>query len=322
MRRQRTMRAPATQLAAIALVAAAAPLSAQTVASAAVDKDRLMADLRALAHDSMAGRRAGTAGGVRAIRYIEHAMDDAGLTRFGGSYSRPFEFNGGRGGQAVQAANVVGYLRGRVEPERVIVLTAHFDHLGERNGQIYNGADDNASGVAAMLAIARHFAEDAPRHTIVFAALDAEEAGLRGARAFVDQPPVPFERIAIAVNLDMVSRNAEDELWVAGTHHTPALRPFIERMADSARVRLRIGHDRPGVQAQDDWTNASDHGPFHAKGIPFLYFGVEDHADYHRESDEADRVNADFFVRSVQTIAEIVRALDTQLTAVLPARAR
>jgi Zn-dependent M28 family amino/carboxypeptidase len=164
-----------------------------------------------------------------------------------------------------------------------------------------------------MLAIARLFAQEAPRHTIVFAALDAEESGLRGARAFVDDPPIPLDRIAIDVNLDMVSRNAEGELWVAGTHHSPSLRPFIERMAESAPVRLRIGHDRPGIAGEQDWTGSSDHGPFHAKGIPFLYFGVEDHADYHRESDEAEHIDVDFFTRSVQTIADITRTLDAEL---------
>jgi Zn-dependent M28 family amino/carboxypeptidase len=300
------------------LGATVAPLQAQTAASA-VDADQLVADLRALAHDSMDGRRAGSPGAERARRYIEGAFAAVGLLEFSDTWRQPFVLRADRAGQTLDAANVVGYLRGTVNPERVIVITAHFDHLGERDGEIFNGADDNASGVAAMLAIARLFAQEAPRHTIVFAALDAEESGLRGARAFVDDPPIPLDRIAIDVNLDMVSRNAEGELWVAGTHHSPSLRPFIERMAESAPVRLRIGHDRPGIAGEQDWTGSSDHGPFHAKGIPFLYFGVEDHADYHRESDEAEHIDVDFFTRSVQTIADITRTLDAELASLVAA---
>jgi Zn-dependent M28 family amino/carboxypeptidase len=305
----------------VALSVVAPPAGAQvTVAPPAIDGARLMADLHALAHDSMEGRRAGTAGAERARRFIEKTFAESGLKQFGPSWRRPFAYRAGRGGASVQGENVIGYLPGTGASDRVIVLSAHYDHLGERDGQIFNGADDNASGVSAILAMARMFAAAPPRHTIVFIALDAEESGLQGARAFVADPPIPASRIAIDVNLDMVSRNEAGELWVAGTHHTPSLRPFIDRLAGNAHVRLRVGHDQPDVSGQDDWTGSSDHGPFHAAGIPFLYFGVEDHADYHRESDEAGHVEPDFFRRSVQTIADIVLALDASLEAVVPGR--
>jgi hypothetical protein len=307
-------------IATIALIAIAAPLAGQTAAPPAIDSVRLLSDLHVLAHDSMQGRRAGTPGAERARSFLETSFAAIGLQRFGESWRQTFEFRGGRGSDVLRGANVVGYFRGTTDPERVIVLSAHFDHLGVREGEVFNGADDNASGTAAILALARMFAESPPRHTIVFAAFDAEESGLRGAHAFVEAPPVPRGRIAINVNLDMVGRNQAGELWVAGTHHTPALRPLMERHAQDAHVRLRIGHDRPNIASEQDWTGSSDHGPFHAAGIPFLYFGVEDHADYHRESDEADRIDAAFFTRSVQTIADIVGSLDLQLGSLLPQR--
>jgi hypothetical protein len=117
----------------------------------------------------------------------------------------------------------------------------------------------------------------------------------------------------------MVSRNEKGELWVAGTHHYPFLRPFVERLAERARVKLQIGHDLPGT-GTNDWTTASDHGPFHAAGIPFLYFGVEDHADYHRPTDDPAAVEPDFYVRSVETILEGVRSLDRELDTLVPRR--
>jgi Zn-dependent M28 family amino/carboxypeptidase len=117
----------------------------------------------------------------------------------------------------------------------------------------------------------------------------------------------------------MISRNAKGELWVAGTHHYPFLRPFVEQLAARARVTLQIGHDLPGT-GSNDWTTASDHGPFHAEGIPFLYFGVEDHEDYHRASDDPAKVDADFYGRAVETIHAAVRTLDQELGTRVPQR--
>ncbi len=300
-----------------------APLSSQAGRAAAVaptdiDAERLSNDLRVLAHDSMGGRATGTEGSRRARRYIESVFTAIGAEPIGPSFERPFRI--ARDGGPGQGINVVARIRGTERTERVIVITAHYDHLGERNGRIFNGADDNASGVAAMLALARAFAVSPPRHTIVFAALDAEELGLLGARAFVDEPVVPLDAIAINVNLDMVGRNAAGELWVAGTHHSPALKPFVEQLARDAPVRLRLGHDRPAVPGQDDWTGASDHAAFHARGIPFLYFGVEDHADYHRETDDFPAIEPGFQLRSARTIAAFVFALDDRLGTLLPPR--
>jgi Zn-dependent M28 family amino/carboxypeptidase len=175
---------------------------------------------------------------------------------------------------------------------------------------VFNGADDNASGTAALLAIADHLRRNPPEHSVIIAALDAEESGLQGARAFVQDPPVAREAILANVNMDMLGRNDAGELWAAGTFHSPWLLPLVERVAQRAPVKLRIGHDRPGVAGQDDWTGASDHGPFHAAGIAFLYFGVEDHADYHRASDEAQGIQPDFYGRAVATVIDFLMELD------------
>jgi Zn-dependent M28 family amino/carboxypeptidase len=191
------------------------------------------------------------------------------------------------------------------------VLTAHYDHVGVRDGNIYNGADDNASGTAALLALAAHFKQNPPENSIIVAALDAEESGLRGARAFVDSPPIERSAILANINMDMVSRNDAGELWVAGTHHYPQFLPLAEKVAKTAPVKLRIGHDRPGVTGQDDWTSSSDHGAFHEAKIPFLYLGVEDHADYHKPTDDAVRIKPDFFGRAVATVIQIVREVDS-----------
>lgn len=272
----------------------------------------MMADVRVLSADSMEGRAAGSAGNAKARAYLLERFREIGLQPVGDSVERPFTFAGGGapGGSNVRGVNLVGVIEGVAEPERYIVVTAHYDHLGVRDGAVYNGADDNASGTAALLAIAQELRDTPPEHSVIIAALDAEESGLRGARAFIEDPPVPVGRILANLNLDMVSRGDTGELWVAGTHHYPQLMPLVEEVAGRAPVELRVGHDRPGVAGQDDWTNASDHGPFHAAGIPFLYAGVEDHADYHKPTDDAERIAAAFYGRAVDTIIDLLRELD------------
>jgi len=310
----------------LAVCSAALPLAAscaQGVADAPaarprIDAPALLADLRVLSADSLEGRATGTPGGARARAYIVRAFTRAGLEPFGASYVQPFTFTAppeGAGGDGVRVdgANVVGYVAGSAYPDRYIVVTAHYDHLGVRDGAIYNGADDNASGTATLLALASYFARNQPRHSIIFAALDAEERGLRGARAFVESPPVERGAMAVNVNMDMVSHSERSELYVAGIYHTPALAPHLERVAARSRVKLLFGHDRPGLPDGEDWTNASDHGAFHRVGVPFLYFGVEDHEDYHKPTDDFETITPDFFAAAASTVADAVAELDRSL---------
>ncbi|HEX8147087.1 MAG TPA: M20/M25/M40 family metallo-hydrolase, partial [Pyrinomonadaceae bacterium] len=223
------------------------------------------------------------------------------------------------GGRTLKCANVVGYVRGASNPESLVVVTAHYDHLGVRGGKVYNGADDNASGVAVLLQLAAHFAREPPRHTLVFAALDAEEEGLVGAKALVKQLRAEKREVALDVNMDMVSHSERGELYASGAYHTPALKPLLERIAAHAPARLLLGHDRP-EQGHDDWTNQSDQFAFHKAGVPFVYFGVEDHKDYHKPTDDFDTLTRDFFVGAAETVLEVVTALDAGLDAAVKGR--
>ena len=135
---------------------------------------------------------------------------------------------------------------------------------------------------------------------------------MQGAKAFLVKPPVPRERIALNVNLDMVSRSDKREIFVAGTYQYSSLKTPLEEVARRAPITVLFGHDKPVAVAGgvEDWTNQSDHGPFHGAGIPFVYFGVEDHADYHKPTDTADKINRGFFVDVAETILDSVLALD------------
>jgi Zn-dependent M28 family amino/carboxypeptidase len=195
------------------------------------------------------------------------------------------------------------------------VVSAHFDHVGVGRAvdgdSIYNGADDNGSGTVTLLAIARHFMKAKPAHSILFALVDGEESGELGSKALVANPPVPLEKMLIDINMDMVGRNIHNELYAAGPSKYPQLRPLAEAAAacSPAPVILKIGHDSGG---REDWTNQSDQGAFHAKGIPFVYFGEEDHPDYHKPGDSADHLMPGFLVSSARLVADFVRRFDQQ----------
>jgi Zn-dependent M28 family amino/carboxypeptidase len=192
------------------------------------------------------------------------------------------------------------------------VLSAHYDHLGVRAGRMFPGADDNASGAAAILELAAQCMARPFRHDLVIVAFDAEEGGLNGARAFVASGLVPTDRTAVNVNLDMVARGDKGEIYVAGTRHSPALGPLLDQVASRAPIRVRFGHDAPG-SGHDDWTLQSDHGEFHKAGVPFVYFGVEDHPDYHQPTDTPDKIKPEFFAKAVTVILATLRALDEGL---------
>jgi len=192
----------------------------------------------------------------------------------------------------------------------VIVISAHYDHLGVVKGEVFNGADDNASGVGGLLNLAAYFAKNKPNNTIIFAAFDAEEMGLQGAKAFVANPPVAIEKIKLNINMDMIAHNDKGELYAVGTFKYPELKKYFT--LKSPDVKILFGHDDPKLGRSEDWTDQSDQGAFNAKKIPFLYFGVEDHKDYHKATDEFQNINKTFYTNAVAAILEVANNIDKE----------
>lgn len=302
--RRGTVSSPPAHLAVLVLVGVLASGPVQTAGAQEIDSASLMRDMSVLAHDSMQGRRVGTPESAMARRYIVERLRGMGLT----VREESFAVRDG-----VEGVNVVAEVPGQGNGPR-IVLTAHYDHLGVRDGQVFNGADDNASGTAGVLAIGAAMAANPLQHGVTLILFDAEEGGLRGARAWVGamQEQDRLSEIALNVNLDMVSRSTE-ELWVTGTYQNPSLRPVLEGIDPVPGVTLRFGHDSPEWTGSDNWVSASDHGPFHAAGLPFLYFGVEDHPDYHGPGDDVEKVDPVWYAGSIETILRSIRALDTAM---------
>ncbi|HYD46681.1 MAG TPA: M28 family peptidase [Phenylobacterium sp.] len=301
--------------AALAALLALGIAACATAPADVVDRAQATQDLRILSADDMQGRAVGTPGGAKARAYLLGRLKAIGVQPFGSSYEQPFSFTDKEG--TANGVNLVGRIPGAGSSDKVLVIGAHYDHEGVKNGEIYNGADDNASGVAGLLAIAAAFIKSPPEHETVFVLFDAEERGLRGAQAFVDKPPVPLERMALLLNFDMLGRNAQNELWVAGPTRQPALKPVVEALVKEAAppVVLKIGHDGPPWKGADDWTLLSDQGPFHTAGVPWLYIGVDYHPDYHKPTDDFERIAPAFFGGAVQTVVTAARKFDGLLDA-------
>ena len=283
-----------------------------------IDSAQLLRDLKFLSSDAMEGRLPGTPGGDRARAYVISRFKESGIASFGMSYDQPFTFAVRGSNTAIQGVNVIGHIEGRRQQRKYIVISAHYDHIGTRNGEVFNGADDNASGTAALFAVAQYFKAHRPENSLIFAAFDAEESGLRGSQAFVKDPPVNAGVLSLNLNADMIGRAPDDKLFVVGTALQPFLRPYIQAVAAKSTVKLLMGHEDPGTR--EDWTRDSDHYSFIQAKIPALYIGVEDFAQHHKATDDYETITYSFYVRAVETLIRITEQFDANLDAVDKAR--
>jgi hypothetical protein len=286
--------------------------------SQSIDSKKLLQHIEYLSSDELAGRKPLSKGSFAAREYILKELTSyPTIEALYPDFIQHFSFASGRDLKKYEdAANLVAFIPGS-SSRKVIVITAHYDHVGigrpnAAGDSIFNGADDNASGTAAMITLAEYFSKNRPKHSMMFVALDAEEMGLRGAKALVDDFPYPLEQILLNVNMDMVSRSDKNELYASGTYHNPHLKPILEKVAIGSNPKLLLGHDVPGT-GRDDWTKSSDHGAFYDKKVPHLYFGVEDHEDYHKPSDEFENIEPEFYINAVNLILKCILALDSEL---------
>ncbi len=268
------------------------------------NETQLLEHVKTLSSDTYEGRRTGEKGNLLARAYIVKTFKELGATPFGSKFEHTFTFEAR--GKEYNAANILAQVKGTEFPDTYIVVSAHYDHIGIQEGAIYNGADDDASGIAALFAFAEHLSKNPPKHTVILAAFDAEELGLKGAYYFVDK--MKDTNILVNLNMDMISRSAKDELYVVGTPHNEKLKAIIDAFENPTSSKLLIGHD--GLDDQQDWTSASDHGAFHKAKIPFLYFGNEDHSGYHHPSDDFENITPVFYKNAVRILLSVFAQID------------
>jgi hypothetical protein len=307
---------------ALLLSAVLLAVTAPRLAGQAGSVRRIRADVAFLADDAREGRGVGTSGLDVAADYLAREFARIGLTQPGADgFFQPFTIDptapaaahSGLGGAAVK--NVIGILPGRgPRAGQVVVVGAHYDHLGrggagsldpDSTGVIHNGADDNASGTAALIETARllrgRLAGD--RRTVVFVAFTAEELGTIGSLHYVSHPARPTDSTVAMINFDMVGRLREGRLLALGAESAPEFGPLLDSLNGRYRFDLR---------ASGDGWGASDHQSFYAASIPVLHFFTDMHEEYHRVADDPETINVEGIAKVAAFAADLVTALATR----------
>lgn len=280
-----------------------------------INAELLLTDLRVLSSDDFQGRKTQTAGAKLARDYIAQqlALYQVAPLPNQTDYLLPFHYK--KGLTSVEGVNVAAMVAGTAFSNKYIIVTAHYDHLGKKGAKVFNGADDNASGVAALLALARYTAKKPLKHSVIFLATDAEEKGLFGAKGFVQTPPVALEDMRFNLNLDMLSQNkGRNRLYISGARYYPELAPVVDKSKEQAGLCLVDGHrsqQRGSIYAsRNNWRQASDHAAFARVGIPYLFIGVTDHPYYHTVNDTYERINPDFYRAAAETSLTVLLNMD------------
>ena len=275
---------------------------------------RVLADVRFLADDRQEGRGIGTAGLERAGAYIRNGFARAGLRASFQDFTIPADapavLHTDLGGKATR--NVVAVIPGTSAALRgeIVVVGAHYDHLGfggfgaldpDSTGRVHNGADDNASGTAALLEIGRLLARSRPARTVVLVAFSGEELGTIGSSYFVHHAvPQPIDSLYAMLNMDMVGRLRNARLLALGAATAREFPALLDSLNTPPRFDLR---------ASGDGWGPSDHAVFFATRHPVLHFFTDLHEDYHRSTDDWDKLNIAGIVQVAQFVANLATAL-------------
>jgi aminopeptidase YwaD len=281
-----------------------------------VDVAQLRKDIEYLASDALEGRGTGTTGNDAATSFAAARYARLGLRAFGVNHFQTFVARPSATAHAsvdgLRTRNVVAFLSGSDPALRhqAIVIGAHIDHLGRGTlgaldpslgDAIRNGADDNASGTAAVLELARLLRANPTRRSVLFVNFSAEELGVLGSQYFVEHAPVPVDSMVAMLNFDMVGRLRGDSLIVFGV----ATARELPALVDSANATVGLA-----VRGVGDGFGPSDHSSFYAKNVPVLHFFTNLHEDYHRASDDAQKINHEGLARVVALAERVVRQID------------
>jgi hypothetical protein len=280
----------------------------------------LKKDVTFLAADELIGRAIGTEGELKAAEYLAKEFEKLGLQPKGtDGFFQPFTVSKpsnpheeaviGTDGAGITGRNVVGFLDKK--SDKTIVIGAHFDHLGmggsgslhRGDSAIHNGADDNASGTAALLALAKILKHEELSSNVLFIAFSGEENGLWGSNYFVKNPTIDLASVNYMINMDMVGRlNAEKSLAVYGIGTSPSFPSILDPINSDS---LKIVTTESGV-------GPSDHTSFYLQDLPVLHFFTGQHEDYHKPSDDSDKINYEGLVKVVRYISRLVNELDSE----------
>lgn len=281
------------------------------------EANKIREHIAVLANDSLQGRGTGSIGERKAATYVESQFKWLGLPPRGeqNSYRQSFEFKSGvhGTGEPGTANNVIAFLDNGAAA--TIIIGAHYDHLGlgsegssldaNPQGKIHNGADDNASGVAGVLELARYFKTNKTKekYNFLFMCFSGEELGLYGSKYFTEHPTIDLATVNYMINLDMVGRlDSKNGISVSGSGTSPGWEPLLKKLS-TAEVTIKT--DSSG-------TGPSDHTSFYLKNIPVLHFFTGSHSDYHKPSDDIEKINAEGEVAVLNVIIQLIEVVDSE----------
>ena len=281
-------------------------------------KVTLKEDIAFLASDSLVGRETGTPQELLAADYLQKRMENIGLLPKGnaGTYYQTFTFKPKKdphsevefvtGDSTITGTNVVGYIDNKAE--KTVIIGAHYDHLGMGgNGSLYaegaaihNGADDNASGVGVLLKLAERLKDTLTKSNYLFIAFSGEEMGLLGSNYFCKNPTIDLDKANFMVNMDMVGRLREDKtLSISGV----GTAPIWKQVLNATNPEFKLVLSESGV-------GPSDHTSFYLQDIPVLHFFTGQHEDYHKPSDDFEKLNYEGMEMIENYIFEVITELD------------
>ncbi len=280
-----------------------------------VEPPRLLDDIKFLTDDRLQGRATGSPGADSAATYLARRFSEVGLQPAAGGWFQSFNVGrdapSTRGKPGLVGKNVIGILPGRdpVLRNQTVILGAHYDHLGlggfgsldpDSTGRVHNGADDNASGIAALIQVAARLAASPPARTVVFIAFSGEELGLLGSAHYVKEPIYPLAGTLAMINLDMVGRLRAGRLIVYGARTAQEFPALLDSLNWYAGLDLK---------AQGDGYGPSDQSSFYAAKRPVLHLFTDLHEDYHRTTDDWGKINVDGLKRVADFALGLVTAL-------------
>jgi len=273
-----------------------------------IDSNMVRKHLYTLAADNMEGRRSGTAGIEKAAVYIENEFKKIGLSTFGdlNSFRQTFTFKNRKSKEDITSSNIIGVLEGRSKKEEYVIISAHYDHLGMKKGGegdlIYNGANDDASGVTGVLALAAYFKKVGHERTIVFAAFTAEEMGLIGSTYF--GKGIDAAKFVAGINLEMIGKTPSfgpNTAWLTGFERSD-FGKIIQKNLEGSGYQLF-----PDPYKNFNLFFRSDNASLARLGVPSHTFSttpIDIDSDYHQVSDESETLNITVITQTIQAVAK------------------
>lgn len=281
-----------------------------------ITSSELSKHLYIIADDNMEGRNTGEPGQKRAGEYLINEYQKNGISFPKGAtdfYQKvPSDFmKRGFAPKLNDSENIWAFIEGTEKPNEVLVISAHYDHVGMKNGEVFNGADDDGSGTVALLEIAQAFNEAkkqgfGPKRSILFLHVTGEEHGLHGSRFYSENPLFPIENTIADINIDMIGRRdtlhpkTNNYIYVIGSDRLSSELHTINEEVNAKYTQLELDYKYNDRKDPERIYYRSDHYNFAKKGIPAIFFFNGIHADYHKSSDTPDKIEYDALAKRTQ----------------------